>query len=548
MISKKTRIMLYLLLSAVASCVCFIFGQHLYIDSDEANYALAVQDMARGNFFLKNWVFSPDNFWTIDVAGMYALGSIFGNKPFIPHLMAALWWGGITFVSLILCNISKKDYSWQRCLPVALFLALMPLYDHGPESFISYIPYHVGTVFLGLCIFVSIQSVINGKNIPFALVMIFLFTTLISASDFFGVVVAIVPAIMALIVNARSHGAKSFVPKISTSIICGLVASKIIHIIIFKNGGFYSREIHARFLPFDELPQRAIYTIQSVLDFFGVDFLGKRVGNSLICMLRAIPFIGMVYGIFLLSKRFTIKEINNYDYLSRVFIFGFCIDFSAAFFSDFYLTKEDIIRYFLPSFIYFVLFFSRNFSIKPIAFYVPIFVTVIIYPFSYYNLSDHKSDPFHIDHQINTKYIIQALNENNVHHGYAGYWEGSLVTYESGEKVISRAIYDEHDPDHQKACNLYPHQWLSKLDWYARDNVEQEKYLFFITHDFVSKNHDGLLRRDVFNTFGSPVKSIHIGENTDIDIYEKRTVESCPNLFITYLFDKDAPPQAISKR
>lgn len=45
--------MLYLLLSAVASCVCFIFGQHLYIDSDEANYALAVQDMARGNFFKK---------------------------------------------------------------------------------------------------------------------------------------------------------------------------------------------------------------------------------------------------------------------------------------------------------------------------------------------------------------------------------------------------------------------------------------------------------------------------------------------------------------
>ncbi|MFT8791423.1 hypothetical protein, partial [Komagataeibacter saccharivorans] len=185
----------------------------------------------------------------------------------------------------------------------------MPLYDHGPESFISYIPYHVGTVFFGLCLFVFIQSVINGKNVPFSLMMIFLFTTLISASDFFGVVVAIVPAIMALIMNARSYEEKSFVPKISASIICGLVASKIIHIIIVKNGGFYSREIHARFLPFDELPQRAIYTIQSVLDFFGVDFLGKRVGNSLICMLRAIPFVGMVYGIFLLSKRFAIKEI-----------------------------------------------------------------------------------------------------------------------------------------------------------------------------------------------------------------------------------------------
>lgn len=116
---------------------------------------------------------------------------------------------------------------------------------------------------------------INGKNVPFALMMIFLFTTLISASDFFGVVVAIVPAIMALIMNARSYEEKSFVPKISASIICGLVASKIIHIIIVKNGGFYSREIHARFLPFDELPQRAIYTIQSVLDFFWCRFPGE---------------------------------------------------------------------------------------------------------------------------------------------------------------------------------------------------------------------------------------------------------------------------------
>ncbi|MFT8790352.1 hypothetical protein, partial [Komagataeibacter saccharivorans] len=100
---------------------------------------------------------------------------------------------------------------------------------------------------------------------------------------------------------------------------------------------------------------------------------------------------------------------------------------------------------------------------------------------------------------------------------------------------------------HKQLCNPFRHSRPNR-PWYARDNVEQEKYLFFITHDFVSKNNDGLLRRDVFNTFGNPVKSIHIGENTDIDIYEKRTVETCPNLFITYLFDKDAPPQAISKR
>ncbi|MBO1324979.1 hypothetical protein K2X14_07470 [Acetobacter sp. TBRC 12305] len=549
MTSKLKLFILYFLFSAIAGLSCFVFGNHMYIDSDEANYALAVQDMAQGNFFLKKWIFSPDNFWVIDLMGMHVLTTLLGSTPVIPHVMAALWWGGVTFLCLILCNMSCKEPSWKRCLPVIVFIALMPLYDHGPENFITYIPYHVGTVFYGLCIFVAIQALLDGRNNILPLLMVFLCATLISTSDFFGVVTAIIPAFAALIFNMKSDRVRRSVSQITVALLCGFIMSKILHGLVARNGGFHALDIHPRFVAFDALPTRIIYTIQSVLDFFGVDFFGKRLGSSLICMLRAIPFVGMVYGVFLLVRKVTPSTFNRYDYLSQAFFIGFCIDFLAAFLSDFYLEKEDIIRYFLPSFLYFVLFFARTCRITPAMFYVPILVTLVIYPFAWRNMSRQKADPFHVGHQLNASPLIHVLNDNNLHRGYAGYWEGSLVTYQSGGKIVSRAIYDEHASDRQKKCNLYPYQWLSRLDWYAKQNIADEKYLFFITHNSVpNDNKEMLRRRDVFNTFGTPVKSLSVGDNTNIDIYEESTVEACSSLFITYLFDRDDPPRAIGQR
>ncbi|MFT9205895.1 hypothetical protein [Acetobacter orientalis] len=537
--SFPLRFLFYTLFSFISGSICYHYGMHFYIDSDEANYYLAAQDMAHGNFTLKGWVFSPDNFWLIDILGMATLIKFGGLGITAPHLMAAIWWAGVTFCALCLANPPQKTWSWVRCLPVILFIAFPPLYEHRPSGFITFVPYHVGTLFYGLCGLVAAQMISIRKNSVINYLLLGITALPIFTSDFFGVVFYVMPLVFVSLLF-RLKGENTVPPKgLITAFGIAFIISEFIKIYVHHNDGFIAHTLHSKFISIEEMPSKIIYTMKSVFDFFGVDFFGHKVGSAIPDLIKLIPFL--VFCLFLYKKIKTRKAycLIGFDYISSSLFLGGTIIFFASLFSDFSLYKEDIIRYFLPFFVFYILIYTRNAQINKFLFLVPCFLISIVYISTWGTITKTKSsfkDIFGVHHQMDTAYIEEKLKENNLRLGYAGYWEASVVTANSQGRFLSRAIKVSerevsNSPLGHDQCQLSPYVWISKLDWYKKSNFENEKQIFFITHIYGEEHDSWLLQDRVINNLGQPDKIIPLGDNLAIDVYNTERVFACQSLY-----------------
>lgn len=537
--SFPLRFLFYTLFSFISGSICYHYGMHFYIDSDEANYYLAAQDMAHGNFTLKGWVFSPDNFWLIDILGMATLIKFGGLGITAPHLMAAIWWAGVTFCALCLANPPQKTWSWVRCLPVILFIAFPPLYEHRPSGFITFAPYHVGTLFLALCGFIAVQNIYTRKNIFLSYIVLALTALPIFVSDFFGVVFYIIPVFIAYLIFYFNGKVNINFKNIILTFFVVFCLSKIIKIYVFHSGGFMAHNLHSKFILLENIPYRIVYVFESILDFFGVNFSGHKIFSAIPEFIKIIPFS---FVVFLFYKKIKVEKgniFNNYDFITASFLIGTTIVFTAACVSEFYLEKEDIIRYFLPCFIFSVLIFTRIFEVKKFLFMVPCLFLGLVYVFTWNNFvefTNYYKDIFGINHQIETFFIEEKLKQNNLHIGYAGYWEASVITVNSSGRVLSRAI-TVNDRENgtfdvvQNQCQLVPYVWISKEDWYKKSNFENEKQIFFITHVYGEEGGSRLLQDRVINSLGQPDKIIPLGDNLAIDVYNTERVFACQSLY-----------------
>lgn len=540
-ITLPLRLLFYTVFACLAGSICYHYGLHFYIDSDEANYYLAAQDMAHGNFLLKDWVFSPDNFWLIDIVGMAALIKYWGLGLTTPHLMAALWWGGVTFLALCLSNPPSKQWSWVRCLPVVLFIAFPPLYEHRPSGFITFIPYHIGTLFYALCGLFSAQMLYVRKNVFVSYLLIIFTAFLIFTSDFFGVVVYIIPLMLSALMFYFKGDKNIPLKGLFLSFGSALFGSEILKFYVHHHDGFIARELHSKFVALEDIPEKTVYIVKSFVDFFGVNFWGHSFGNAIPNFIKLFPFLFLCAYFYGAYKKVKIQKgitFPNCDYITLTLIVGASIDFSAACLSDFSLYKEDIIRYFLPFFLYMVLIYTRMAKFKKHIFLVPTILLCGVYLFSW-NISKNstKKDIFGINHQIETSKIENVLRRNNVHLGYAGYWEASVLTANSHGQIISKAISINSKADtvadmHEPTCRLMPYVWISKAQWYRKSIFENEKTIFFITHLSGQVHDNWLLQNDVVASLGQPDKVIFLGENMAINIYSAERVFACQSLFI----------------
>lgn len=536
------RLLFYIVFSVLAGFICYHYGLNFYIDSDEANYYLAANEMASGNFILKGWVFSPDNFWLIDVLGMAALIKYCGVGLMAPHLIAALWWAGVTFCALCLANPPQKTWSWVRCLPVVLFIAFPPLYEHRPSGFITFAPYHVGTLFYALCGLIAAQMIYVKKNIVLNYLILSVAALPIFVSDFFGVVFYAIPLFLVSLVFFFKGERNVPLKGIAVVFFLMFIFSEIFKIAVHHDGGFVAKSIHSKFISVENIPHRIVYTFKGLVDFFGVNFSGLKVFNSIPNFIKLVPFLLICIFYKNISKNIkSIKNnfIENYDFITVSMFFGGIVVFFAALISEFGLYKEDIIRYFLPFFVFSILVYSRCGSFKKWIFVIPCVFIIFVYVVTWNKHSSSESpfkDIFGIHHQIDTTSIEEKLNENNLHLGYAGYWEASVVTANSHEKILSRAIRI-HEREIQSAasdhdqCLLAPHQWISKSDWYKKSNFENEKQIFFITHVYGEQHDSWLLQEQVISSLGQPDKVILLGDNLAIDVYKSERVLSCHSLY-----------------
>jgi hypothetical protein len=96
--------------------------------------------------------------------------------------------------------------------------------------------------------------------------------------------------------------------------------------------------------------------------------------------------------------------------------------------------------------------------------------------------------------------LTRALEQRDLHYGYAPYWQASDITVESADDVTIRAIIAD------KAHSIMPYRLFSKSDWYAGQTQTSN---YFIV---IPKNEFWFSKDDVINRFGQPNSSFTVND------------------------------------
>lgn len=513
-------------------------------DSDTANNYFAALDMLRGNVFLHSWHLPPDGYWLLDIFGMSVFAKFLGPSSDIPFVLAAVWLAAIAGLAVFLSSGPQSQWRWQRALPAILFIGLVPLFLRTPVSYFVYAPCHIGTIAISLLGLMAAQSIIFNNRPYIGSFVLFFVSIVIFLSDSFGFFVFLFPLLIVgffrFLCFSEEKRAFYF---IALSVLLAFISSSVIKFYIKLNSGFVSAKLSPSFIPIEKIPEKTIYTIKSLLDFFGVDFLGPKE-QFFFSLVRIVPFLCII--IFLKRKVFNFNNLRDnfmkYDCISQVIIVGAVIDFCAAFLSDFGVEKSDIIRYYAPVFIYSIILYARNVEkIHTFAFLFPCFVGVSICLAMWKHWGHDTArfvDIFHLGHQVDTREVNFILSQNNLTFGYGGYWDASVTTFNSDGKHRVRALKNtslfsekrSNEPDNK--CTLSPYLWISKENWYYRSELGDATNIFFITHEGEDPHHTWIKHGDLVASLGYPVQHFVLRNGIFIDVYTRDVVENCRGLFI----------------
>ncbi|GAN52700.1 hypothetical protein [Tanticharoenia sakaeratensis] len=530
------------LLALVSGGLAFLFGQFVFIDSDEANFYFAACDMARGNVLLRGWSLPPDNFWPLDVTGMAVLIRFLGAGAWVPHAMAAILFAGVVAAALVLANPPGRIWSATRLLPVFLFMGLPSFFEQGAVNFLTYTPYHVGTLCMCLWGAVLVQMIDRGQHRVIALAGLCAITILLFVGDFFGIVIFVVPLALVSLLLAVQRGQPKDATPILGCIALGWIVSVIVKLGLGAVGAFARAGLSAGFIPIDKLPEQTLYTFAALADLYGIDVFGKNLlghhfNNAIASGLKLISFVGVIAYFYrdLWIRRRDPDVLAGFDRTSRVLLLGALIDGAAAFLANFHLEREDIIRYFYPAFVYSVLLYARQApKLNRIALQVSIAGIMLILALSYRDWRVmHRPfvDPFGIGHQVDSTPVVQALARNGLRFGFAGYWDASAITFAASRDIVARAIRNASDSSSTaSACALVPYPWIGTRSVYGRGFSGQE--LFVVTRDLPAEPFNALTQGAVIAALGLPKTLIRIDAHTTVDVYDREILERCPALMV----------------
>lgn len=545
---KFITVILSIILSFLGGALCYHFGLRFLPDSDQANAWFEAQDMARGNFFLKGWVNSPDNFWLIDLLGMAGLLRLMPGSTAVLHILPAVWWGGIIGAACYLALGGGRNRSWRCLLPVMGFIALVPLYEQEAIAFITYAPYHVGTMFVALLGIIAAGRVLDGTGGKLAQASLFVFVSIIFISDPFAVCCFVMPACLVSLwrIWTDDHperGVRCFVP-----VIMAFVVATVIKTVIHVDGGFHSLHVVAHFMALPELPSHLLLAFMSVLDLFGINFWGKTVighanHNSLTDIVRLVPFVFIALYVWRYVRQRVDDVRRNQcfageDSVSDMLVIGLVMDALAASILDFHIPGEDIIRYFLPVLLFATIAYARSDRAGDTS---GIFLGAIVWSLLACVLTWHPRteqdvdiDPYHVGHQLDVRPLMSVLHQQHLTYGYTDYWHASLTTLASGGELKLRSIMVNEDVSaaDKAACHLASRPWLSKRDWYLPADLQGTERIFFLVYSpSFPKNDEYLKQAAVISNMGAPDRIVPVDDQFSLLIYDRQKVMSCHGLF-----------------
>lgn len=518
------RIIFFIVFFLGSIALRFVMSFPVDRNSDDANNFLAGLEMAAGNWRLHGWVLAPDNFFTTDIFGEALLIKIFGVHPYLMQLLSAIIWSLVIFVGIILSS-KKTRKSVVAIIAITTMLALTIPAGQGVMSFTTRVASHAFSILLGLLTFWLIARMTERQYRIFSLQSLCLVLLVFAGSfaDPIYIVMSCLPALVVFFVRPIKF--RSNRNLIIACMLIGILSARYCLKGVAIHGGFDSSSLTISFAGSSEIIDRTRFAFLSIIKLFGADFSGMVINKSFyngpyIYLLRLpffLAFILVVIDAGLKFLRFMyfwpseIKEDLETDFLDQVLFLSVVLSMSAVIVTT-ASSDPTAVRYFIPSFVTGAILVTRRYSSLPI--------------FSLYTATAFVGSLIFVVHVIHSgpkKAIvanesIMALNGTlrslDLHHGYAGYWQSSILSAVSKRDAQVLALVGGGGGYLQ----VFP--WFANLDWYRDAATNWRGKIFFIARD---SNSDGLdlSQNLVIEQFGSPDQIVHSGPFL-IDIYDNQ--------------------------
>lgn len=480
---QRHKLLTYVTYTLIFFLLFFLYLHIAYYteyNSDSASEILEANEMANGNWLLKDWVLSTVNFYFTDAIWYAALIKIFGYNHDYVYILPAF---GYTIASLVLARLAYKyTHSKVSVLIASLFFII-------PSEFVGNtvtLPVFHGMSIVYIIISLALFIEATQKNINLFYIYIPL-TALLLFSDDIAKYWLITPSIFSAIYSYKRNKTPKN-KKIILLSITPIIFYIILKIVMEKLGFASVPGVQANIVELSRINDNIYWFFENLFSIFNSNFFGKELSikGAAKPLMNFAALCAMIYAIYDIAK---IKEKSHFTLLLLFSTIIMCFSFLISGINK----NEGSARYLLILSFILPLIWAKSFSLTSSSKIKLVYLAVASLAFlSTIHSIKMKASPATTQEQS----LSTFLEQHNLKSGYSNFWNAANTTING--KVVLRQVYLD-DNKHIEA-----QYWLSNRKWYY-------DYANFIICDesLCTKNADNYLE----NQFGEIKEKINLGRN-----------------------------------
>jgi hypothetical protein len=486
-------------LGVAAAFACYLqLARTRAVNSDGANNALQAWDMLHGNLLLRGWSLGDVSYYTTELPQYMLVEVLRGLNEDVVHVAAAMTYTLATLLAALLAKGRSTGREGRAGVLIAAGIMLAPQLASGVNILLSS-PDHIGTSVPVMVVWLILDRarprwyvpVIAGALLGWAEVadMLVLYIGVLPLT-----LVCAVRVGQAVSIDRKPLASQWYDMALGAAALLGAATGVLALYVIHARGGFYMPAPAAHVAQGMTLVRNVGIAGQGLLLLGGADFLGLRLtAGTGFTILHVVGVFLAAWGTLLAARRF----LRDRDRLTQLLVTGVAINLVIYVFS----TRANVISQTRE--IAAVLPFSAVLAGRLLA---PRLKAAKLAPLLLVVLLGYAVGLAHEISQppvaAQNSQLTSWLSARHLHTGLSGYWESSVVTLTSGDRVQIRTVP-------VSGGRLTRSAYEAKAQWY---DPERNTANFVVLSPGGTRGYPGFTAEQaVLATFGPPARTYHVG-------------------------------------
>ena len=486
------------------------------VNSDGAGNALQAWAMLHGNVLLQGWHLSDVSFYTTELPEYMLVELARGLNAGVVHVAAAVTYTLAMLLAALLARGASNGREGAARALIAAGIMLAPQLDSGVNVLISS-PDHIGTSVPVMAVWLLLDHARPRWYVPAIAAVVLGWA---QVADTLVLYIGVLP--LALVCGVRVYRAVATARRpmasqwyylaLGVGALAGAAAAMLALHVINSGGGFYSPHATAQLAPAGTIfPGSLGVAGQGLLLLGGADFLGLQLhASAAFILLHLVGVALLAWGVLAAARRF----LAGRDLVAELLVAGIAINLIT------YVISTQAVNVTSTREIAAVLPLSAALAGRLLAGRLtaarlaPLLLAIVAVGYlagMVYEVSQPAAP-------AQNQRLEAWLAARHLHTGLSGYWESSVVTLASGNRVQIRPVVVT------PGGRLLPSNVESDWAWYspARNSAD-----FVVLSRGVPGYPGFTSKRAVLATFGPPAHTYHFGIYTVL-IWHKNLLSELP--------------------